>query len=66
MSHRTGLRLYEMLALRDLKKCVLDGDGRGQEGVRRLKAVLKGMKGPQAELTKLLGEGLDAEEILRS
>ena len=65
-SHRTGLRLYEMLALRDLKRHVLDGDGRGDEGVQRLKAVLKDMKGPPAELTKLLGDGLDAEEILRS
>ena len=66
MSHRTGLRLLEMFALRDLKKHVLDGDGRGEEGIRRLKAVLKEMKGPPAELTKLLGEGLDAEAILRS
>ena len=66
VSHRTGLRLLEMFALRDLKKCVLDGDGRGDEGVRRLKAVLREMKGPPAELTKLLGEGLDAEAILRS
>ena len=66
VSHRTGLRLLEMLALRDLKKHVLDGDGRGEEGIRRLKAVLSEMKGPPAELTKLLGEGLDAEAILRS
>ena len=66
VSHRTGLRLLEMFALRDLKKHVLDGDGRGEEGIRRLKAVLKEMKGPPAELTKLLGEGLDAEAILRS
>ena len=63
---RTGLRLLEMFALRDLKKHVLDSDGRGEEGVRRLKAVLREMHGPPAELTKLLGEGLDAEEILRS
>ena len=66
VSHRTGLRLFEMFALRDLKKCVLDGDGRGEEGVRRLKAVLGEMKGPASELTKLLGGGLDAEGILRS
>eukprot|EP01045_Picozoa_sp_COSAG04_P025502 COSAG04_NODE_3358_length_2895_cov_2.093348_1_plen_400_part_00 len=66
VSHRTGLRLLEMFALRDLKKHVLDGDGRGEEGIRRLKAVLREMKGPPTELTKLLGEGLDAEAMLRS
>jgi hypothetical protein len=55
-----------MFALRDLKKCILDGDGRGEEGTQRLKAVLKEMKGPPAELTKLLGGGLDAEAIMRS
>jgi tetratricopeptide (TPR) repeat protein len=66
VSHRTGLRLFEMFALRDLKKHVLDGDGRGESGVRRLKAVLQEMHGPVEELTKLLGDGLDAEEILRS
>jgi hypothetical protein len=66
VSHRTGLRLYEMLALRDLKKHILDPDGRGHEGTRRLKAVLAEMKGPPAELTKLLGGDLDAEAILRS
>jgi hypothetical protein len=66
IAHRTGIRLYEMFALRDLKKCILDGDGRGEEGTQRLKAVLKEMKGPPAELTKLLGGGLDAEAIMRS
>ena len=66
VSHRTGLRLYEMFALRDLKKHILDPDGRGDEGTRRLKAVLAEMKGPPAELTKLLGGDLDAEAILRS
>ena len=66
MAHKHGLRLLEMLALRDLKRCVLDKDGRGAEGIPRLKAVLQDMKGPPTELTKLLGEGLDAEEILRS
>ena len=66
VAHKSGLRLLEMLALRDLKKCVLDKDGRGVEGIRRLKAVLQGMKGPPTQLTKLLGEGLDAEEILCS
>ena len=55
-----------MFALRDLKKHVLDGDGRGEEGIRRLKAVLREMKGPPSELTKLLGDGMDAEEIMRS
>ena len=65
VSHRTGLRLFEMLALRDLKKCILDADGRGDEGTKRLKVALQEMKGPPAELTRLLG-GVDAEEILRS
>lgn len=66
MSHRTGLRLLEMFALRDLKKCILDGDGRGEEGTKRLTEVLKEMKGPAAELTALLGGRLDAGSILRS
>ena len=67
VSHGTGLRLFEMLALKDLKAHVLDTDGRSDEGVQRLKAVLKEMKGPASELTKLLGEeGLDADTIMRS
>jgi hypothetical protein len=66
VSHRTGLRLYEMFALRDLKKHILDAGGRGDEGAKRLKGVLAEMKGPPAELTKLLGGGLDAEALLRS
>jgi hypothetical protein len=41
--------------LRDLKTCVFDHDGRGDEGTRRLKVVLREMKGPASELTKLLG-----------
>ena len=64
VSHRTGLRLLEMFALRDMKKHILDADGRGEEIMPRLKAVLAEMKGPAPELTKLLGEGLDAEAIL--
>ena len=66
VSHKHGLWLLEMFALRDLKKHILDTDGRGDEGTERLKGVLKEMKGPPAELTKLLGAGLDAEEILHS
>jgi tetratricopeptide (TPR) repeat protein len=66
ISDKHGLWLLEMFALRDLHQCILDGSGRGDEGVRRLKAVMQKMKGPPAELTKLLGGGLDAEEILRS
>ena len=53
-----------MFALRDLKKHVLDADGRGEQGIRRLKVLLAEIKGPAAELTKLLGEGLDAKAIL--
>ena len=63
VSHRTGLRLYELFALRDLKQCVLDADGRSDEGLTRRKAVLREMKGPPAELTKLLGGRLDADAI---
>lgn len=66
VSRRTGLRLYEMFALRDLKKRILDGNGRGDESTKRLKGALKEMKGPPAELTRLLGGGLDAKETLRS
>ena len=66
ISSKHGLWLFEMFALRDLKKCILDADGRGDEGTRRLKGVLQKMKGPPAELTTLLGGGLDAEAILRS
>ena len=37
-SHSMGLWHFEILALRDLKKHVLDSDGRGEEGIlRRLK-----------------------------
>ena len=32
IAHRTGMLLYEMLALRDLIKCVLADDGRSEEG----------------------------------
>jgi hypothetical protein len=66
VSSKHGLWLLEMQALGDLKTCVLDQDGRGDEGTRRLKGVLQKMVGPPAELTKLLGGGLDAEAILRS
>ena len=67
IASKHGLWLFEMFALRDLKKYILDADGRGDEGTtRRLKAVLQKMKGPPAELTKLLGDRLDAEEVLRS
>ena len=57
-SRRMGLRLFEVFALRDLKKCAPDGDDRGEEGTKRPKAVVKEMKGPwsfvirQTHLTK--------------
>jgi tetratricopeptide (TPR) repeat protein len=66
IASKHGLWLLEMFALRDLKKHILDADGRGDEGTKRLKVVLAKMKGPPAELTKLLGGGLDAGAILRS
>ena len=65
VSHRTGARLWEMFALRDLITCVLDEDGRRDEGLKRLKAVLSEMKGLPEELSNVLGGGLDAGEILR-
>ena len=93
VSHRTGLRLLEMFALRDLLNAhtssqpivhrstsaaasaapdhdaassVDDAAAAAAAGImRRLQAVLKEMKGPTSELTRLLGSGLDAEEILR-
>jgi hypothetical protein len=58
VSHRTGLRLFELFALRDFFSCILKPGGRGGEVVPRLKAVLKEMKGPHAELAKLLGSTL--------
>ena len=66
VAHRHGIWLMEMQALGDLKVCILDKDGRSAQGTSRLKEVLQRMKGPPAELTKLLADGLDAEEILRS
>ena len=54
-------------ALSDLTRLILDSDGRHDDGVRRLKAVLAEMPaGPMVELSKLMGDGLDAEDILRS
>ena len=46
------------------KRCAAAGVS--EEDLEEAEAVLQDMKGPPAELTKLLGEGLDAEEILRS
>ena len=37
VSHRTGLRLLEIFALRDLKKHIFAADGRGEQGIQRLK-----------------------------
>ena len=36
VSHRTGLRLLEIFALRDLKKHIFAADGRGEQGIQRL------------------------------
>ena len=66
ISRRCGLRLYGMFAVRDLNAHVLDGGGRGEEGLKRLRVVLEQMKGEPAELAKLLGGGLDAAQVLRS
>eukprot|EP01043_Picozoa_sp_COSAG02_P047012 COSAG02_NODE_4462_length_5335_cov_42.590718_3_plen_660_part_00 len=87
VSHRTGLRLLEMFALRDLlnahtcsqplvhgstSAAALAAPDHDDDVVaaaagimQQLQAVLKEMKGPTSELTRLLGSGLDAEEILR-
>merc|ERR1712167_382360 len=49
VSQKHGLWLLEMRALSDFKLCVLDKDGRGAEGARRLKQAMQKMKGPPAE-----------------
>eukprot|EP01046_Picozoa_sp_COSAG06_P090224 COSAG06_NODE_36564_length_445_cov_1.329480_1_plen_147_part_11 len=60
-AHRYGIWLYEALALRDLKLCVLDEMSHGDHGSRRLGAVLRLLKGPAVKLTPLLSS-LDAAE----
>ena len=40
VSHRTGLRLLEIFALRDLKKHIFAADGRGEQGIQRLKVFV--------------------------
>lgn len=71
VANAEGMRLLELLGLRDLKKYVLDSEGRGAEAEARLADVedpmfaLDGilMGAPIAELDKLTE--LDAEEVIR-
>ena len=66
-----GLRLSEVLALRDLLCCVLKKTGRESEGMTRLKASivrLLGVDAAQEELDVLatsLGEEVDLQAVLR-
>ena len=50
-----GLFLMEVLALRDLKVCVLDKDGRGTEGSARLKASIHQLLGAAPAADQLAG-----------
>ena len=65
-SHSMGLWHFEILALRDLEACARQRRPRRGGHPPAAEGVLKEMKGPPTELTKLLGESLDAEAILRS
>lgn len=73
VAHETGLRLFEMLALRDLHVLLsvpsvfqktIDA-AKSADVLKRLRWALRAMRGPPAELSRLLGSGLDADEILR-
>ena len=63
-----GLFLLEVLALRDLKVCVLDTDCRAEEGSARLKASVLQLLGstPAAEELEALASALGPEVDLRS
>ena len=63
-----GYFLLEVLALRDLKVCVLDKDGRAEEGTTRLKASVLQLLGatPTAENVEALAVALGPEVDLRS
>jgi hypothetical protein len=62
-AHRSGLYLYEVLALRDLKVCVLNAMGHGDHGSRLLGAALRLLIGPAEMLTTML-DGIDAAETM--
>eukprot|EP01049_Picozoa_sp_SAG25_P003137 SAG25_NODE_176_length_12787_cov_14.980060_2_plen_1127_part_00 len=62
-AHRFGFHLYEALALRDLKVCVLDGMGHGEHGSRLLGAALRLLTGPPDRLSAIL-DGVDAAEMM--
>lgn len=63
-----GYFLLEVLALRDLKVCVLDKDGRAEEGTTRLKASVLQLLGatPTAENVEALALALGPEVDLHS
>ena len=58
------LNLMVALALRDLCCCVLTSGPRNRASRSRLGAVLRKLKGPADKLTALLGEGLDATQLM--
>ena len=73
VAQKAGLRLFEMFALRDLyvllsvpsvfQKVV--NKEKAAEGLRRLRWVLRAFLATPDEISRLLGPGLDADEILR-
>ena len=64
LADKHELWLYQALALKDLKLCVLDSLGHGDHGARRLGEVLRLLIGPADMLTPLM-DGLDAAELMR-
>ena len=56
VSRRTDQGLSELFALRDLKRLVLDGDGRGDEGERRLGEAMSRWDARWEEHTRVLWE----------
>ena len=63
LADKYGLWLYQALALKDLKLCVLDRLGHGEHGSRRLGAALRLLVGPAEMLTPVM-DGLDAAELI--
>ena len=63
LADKYGLWLYQALALKDLKLCVLDQLGHGEHGSRRLGAALRLLVGPAEMLTPMM-DGLDVAEMI--
>ena len=58
------LNLMIALALRDIQKCVFTSGPRNRAIRSRLGAVLRKLKGPADKLSILLGDGLDATQLM--